>query len=43
VIQALARWQRDHFKLSAAEARQRIATEKDPALRRLLAKLAARS
>ena len=40
VIEALAMWQRGHFKLSPQEARQKMATEKDPALRRLLAMLA---
>lgn len=43
VIQALALWQRGAFKLTAQEARQRMASEKDPLVRRLLAKLAARS
>jgi hypothetical protein len=43
VIEALALWQRGAFKLSAKEARDRMTTEKDPALRRLMAMLAARS
>ena len=43
VIEALAHWQRGAFKLTPEQARSRMATEKDPVLRRLLAMLAARS
>jgi len=43
VIQALALWQRGAFKVSPQEARQRMISEQDPALRRLLGMLAARS
>ncbi len=42
VIQALAQWHRGGFKLSPGQARQRMVSEKDPTMRRLLAMLAAR-
>ena len=42
VIQALALWHRGAFELSPQEARPRMTTEKDPALRRLLAMLGTR-
>lgn len=40
VVAALASWHRGHFKFSAQQAKERMATEKDPLLRRLLAMLA---
>jgi hypothetical protein len=43
VLEALAHWQRGTFKLSPEQARERMATEKDPVARRLLAMLASRS
>jgi hypothetical protein len=43
VVTVLAQWQRGAFKLSPEQARQRMGSEKDPTLRRLLAMLAARS
>jgi hypothetical protein len=43
VVAALAQWQRGTFKLSTEQAREKMATERDAALRRLLALLGSRS
>jgi hypothetical protein len=43
VVVALAQWQRGEFKLPPQQAREKMATERDAALRRLLALLGSRS